>query len=267
MKKILISIASAVSALALSSCFQYEMTITLNKDGSGTVVEETLMGGAMLAMISQLAEGFGAEEGEVDDPVADLLSEENAKERAKELGEGVTLVKIEPIEKNGSKGAKITYAFKDINKLNADLDSGINSIGDEMEEEEGDDKGNQIDFHYKDGKLTVKMPKPDMGDGDEESEMPGAQEMAMMKQMFADMKMGFKLVIAPGIAETNATHRDGDTITLMEMDFGKLVEDPANFEKLAATQNAADPIAAMASLKDVDGVKVEIQPEFTVTLK
>ena len=38
------------------------------------------------------------------------------------------------------------------------------------------------------------------------------------------MKLSVSLVIASGIAETNATHVAGNTITLMEMDMGKLAK-------------------------------------------
>lgn len=272
MKKIFTVIASAVSAMALTSCFQHEMTVTFNKDGSGTVVEESLMSAAMLGMISQFSAGLdaeGAEGANAPDPTAELLSEESANNRAKELGEGVSVAKIEPVERNGGKGARVTYAFADINKLNVDLGSGMNRMGGNDEEApEEPKKENPIGFNYQDGKLTVKMPIPEKADAPEAAaEAPDAQTQAMMKQMFGEMKMGIKLVIAPGIAESNASHRDGDTITLMEMDFGKLVEDPANFEKLAATQNEEDPAVMMAALKDIDGVKLEAKPEFTVTLK
>lgn len=50
------------------------------------------------------------------------------------------------------------------------------------------------------------------------------------------------------------------------MDFGKLIENPENFKKLAAIQNEQDPAAMMAALKDVEGVKIEAQPEFTVSV-
>lgn len=269
MKKFLTTLASAISAVALTSCFQHEITVTLNKDGSGTVVEESLMGAAMLAMIGQFAAGLEAEGAEAQDPAAELLSEESANERAKELGEGVSVAKIEPIEVDGAKGARVTYAFTNINQLNVDLGSGMNSMGGGGEEDpDAPKKQNPIGFDYKDGKLTVKMPVPDRADAQETpAEAPDAQTQAMMKQMFADMKMGIKLAMAQGIAESDASYRDGDTITLMEMNFGKLIENPANFEKLAATQNEEDPAVMMAALKGIDGVKLEAKPEFSVTLK
>lgn len=267
MKKHLLSFVLAFAALFLSSCIQHEMTITLNKDGSGTLVEETVMGAEMLGMLEQMAAGFGGEE--AGNPLEELLSEEKAGKRASELGEGVTLGKIEPINLNGGKGARVTYNFEDINKLSPDLGSGMNNIPG-ADEEEQETKENPLAFKYEDGKLTVTMPKPEKSDTPEEVrdvEMPNdPQAEAMMKQVFGSMKMSMKLVIAPGIAETNATHHDGDTITLMEMDFGKIVNSPDGFKKLAATQDEEDPARVMAALEGIDGVKLEAEPEITVTL-
>ena len=96
--------------------------------------------------------------------------------------------------------------------------------------------------------------------------MDSPEAQAMMKQMFADMKMSLKLVIEPGIAETNASHKDGNTITLMEMNMGKLMENAETLKKLGKV-NQNDPTATMDALKGIDGVKVETQKEVTVQLK
>lgn len=270
MKNRILSFVTAACALFLASCLQHEMTITLNKDGSGTLVEETVMGGEMLAMLEEMAAGFGGGQDAGGGPLDDLLSEDKAKKRAGELGEGVTFAKIEPIDANGGKGARVTYNFEDINKLRPDLGSGMNNMPG-ADEDDQDTKENPLVFQYEGGKLTLTMPKPEKdeaADAVQDVEMPDdPQATAMMKQVFRDMKMSMKLVIAPGIAETNATHRDGDTITLMEMDFGKIVENPDGLKKLAATQNEEDPARIMESLKDIDGMKIETEPELTVTLK
>jgi hypothetical protein len=273
-RKTLIAILTSVTALALSACFQHETTINLKKDGSGTLVEETRMSGQMLAMISQFAGGLGGEEAEAQDPLKDLLSEDKAKERAKQLGEGVTFEKIEPVTVGDAKGARVTYRFADINKLRVSTEDSMNQMGapDGLPDAAKPDAAAKkpITFIYKDGVLTIRPPldadKPGAEDKAEAAEGMGAQEMEMMKQMFADMKISYKLVAESGIAETNATHRDGDTITLMEMDMNKLMEKPDNFNKLAAVDQD-NPAAAMEALKDIDGVKAEVKPEVTVKLK
>jgi len=72
-------------------------------------------------------------------------------------------------------------------------------------------------------------------------------------------------VVDSGIAESDATHRDGNTITLMDVEMGKLLENPETLKKLKAA-NQQDPQAAMAALRGVKGVKMEVKPKITVQL-
>lgn len=275
LKQKLTAALAAATALALSSCFQHETTINLKKDGSGTIVEETRMSGQMLAMMAQFAAGFGAEEGDAQDPVKDMLSEEKAKKRAAELGEGVTVEKIEPVTVGTSKGARVTFRFEDINKLRVSTDNAMSMMSDTMPGEAVEEAatGEQpITFKYKDGTLVISTnidapkDKADAEKTEEDADDDLEEGMEMMKQMFADMKISMKLVVEPGIAETNATHRDGDTIILMEMDMNKLMENPDNLKKFGAI-DGEDPAAAMEAMRGIDGVKAELKPEVTVKLK
>src|SRR5687768_5492094 len=102
MKRFFLSWASVVAACFTTSCFQNETTVHLNKDGSGTLVEETRLGGQALEMLAQFSQLGGAAPGaEKKDPLADMISPDKAKVRAAKLGEGVTFVKVEPTEKDG----------------------------------------------------------------------------------------------------------------------------------------------------------------------
>lgn len=274
MKTFLRFLAPLLVMLALPGCLQYEATIRLNKDGSGTFEERTLFGAQMMEMMDQFAAMGG--EGAAQDPFADMMSADKAKARAAKLGEGVTFDKAEKVDHNGAKGVKITYRFKDINKLKAGMGDGLQGAnpmggmapgGVEKPEEE------PMTFSYSGGKLTIHLPQGDKdkakeaagdaaggGMGDMENN-PQAEEM--MKQMLGDMRMSMKLVVEPGIADTDATHRDGNTITLMEMDMGKLIENKDAFKKLT-TMDQDDPAKAMELLKGIDGVKVETKEKVTV---
>lgn len=271
MKKLLLLLASALISLALPGCFQSETTVHLNKDGSGTLVEETRLGAQMMAMMGQMA-GLGGEN--APNPMQEMFSEEKAKERATTLGEGVTFEKSETLDADGTMGARVTYQFKDINKLKVSTDDSMKNMSPTGDMGVvGAKESKPIAFSYTDGKLTVKMPQPDKAaDAPADAEdaagpdMDSPEAQDMVKQMMGDMKMSFKLVIEPGIAETNASHQDANTITLMEMNMGKLVENPDNLKKLTAMKQD-DPSAAMEALKGVDGVKFEAKPEITVTVK
>lgn len=266
---------AAASVLALSSCFQHETTITLKKDGSGTVVEETRLGAQMLEMMNQFAAGFGGDNAEPQDPLKDMLSEEKAKKRATELGEGVTFEKIEPVTVGASKGARTTFRFADINKLRISTSDSMTQMatpgGLPGQAKPAAAGKKPVVFIYNDGVLTIRPPldaeKPDAEDKKEAAQnLDDPQAMAMMKQMFTDMKVNIKLVAEPGIAETNASHRDGDSIILMEMDMNKLMANPDALKKLAEVDQK-DPAAAMEAMKGIDGVKAEVKPEVTVKLK
>ena len=279
MKRFLLPLASAIAALSLTSCLQNETTIHLNKDGSGTLVEETTLGAQMLAMMEQMAGAFGGAAGGADkkDPMADSFSEKKAKARAATLGEGVTLEKNEAITKDGNKGGRATYHFADINKLRISPSDGMKDaspmggMGGHMPEAK---KSKPIIFTYAPGKLTIAMPEQEKVDGPapeapaapaEERPEPGEQDIVMMKQMMGDMKISLKVVIEPGIAETNATHHTGNTITLMEMDMGKLMENPEALKKMGKADKN-DPAAAMELFKGIQGMKMETQKEITVKL-
>jgi hypothetical protein len=88
----------------------------------------------------------------------------------------------------------------------------------------------------------------------------------MVKQMLGDMKVSLKLVANPGIAESNATYKSANTITLMEMDMAKLLEKPDALKKLGKIDKR-NPAAAIQTLKGFEGAKLEAQKEVTVKLK
>lgn len=139
-----------LAALALPSCLQNETTVTLNKDGSGTVVEETFLGAKMLEMMTQFAQP-GA-----PDPVAEMFSEDKAKAKIAKMGEGVE--------------------------------------------------------------------------------------------------------------STNATYTEGDTITLFDVQVGKMFAQKDELKKIGETSKT-DMDAAKAAFAKLDGIKVETKRDVTVTLK
>lgn len=283
------------AVLALSGCLQNETTIRVKADGSGTIVEETLLGAQMMAMLS----GFGGLGGDQDkdkpakDPLDEMFGADKAKEKAAKMGEGVTLDKVEKIEKDGKKGARTTYKFADINKVTirpdeatGGMDEGAGAAPADPAADpaappaaEAKKKGDPIKFQMADGKLTITMPKPDAGkkdkaEGDKpEGEKPAegdaaekAQAEMMMKTMLADMKIAIRVVAEPGIASTDATHVDGDTVTLMEMNFGEIVANPEAMKKMEKLEGKS-PDEVAAALKDIKGVKMETKEKISIKMK
>lgn len=256
---------SAAMALLVTSCMEHHVTIRLNKDGSGTITEETTLGAKMLAMIEQMA-GIGGEGAEAPDPTADLVDEEKAKKSAAAMGEGVTLEKVEKIDEAERKGGRTVYAFKDINKVKYAFGGALDDMGPGGEEGAADEK-EPLEWAYKDGVLTIKnkgLEKPE--DGEEETPEADPAQLAQAKQMLDGMRMSVRLEFPGGIEETNASHRDGETVTMMEMDMGKLLEDPEAFAKLQKAQPET-PADMAEALKGIEGMKVDTNEELRVKLK
>lgn len=252
-----------VAALALPSCLQNETTVTLNKDGSGTVVEETFLGAKMLEMMTQFAQPGQP------DPVAEMFSEEKAKAKIAKMGEGVEYVKTEMIDADGKKGARTHYKFADINKLKVSPSGAVDDMNKDApgEEEKEDEKEKTVSFSYADGKLKVVTPPTDFKDMDMGGEGAENPEMeAMMTEMMADMRLTLKLKAPGGIESSNATFTEGDTVTLFDVQVGKMFAQKDELKKIGETAKT-DKEAAKAAFSKLDGIKIETKEDVTVTLK
>ncbi len=272
-------IFSALFVLGLSSCLEIHETITLKKDGSGTIMEETVLGAQLSAMMQMAALQGG------EGAAPDLFGEDMALKRAEKFGKGVSVVKVEKINQEGKTGSRVTYRFTDINAVSLDLSDGSSSLKAMAPQmaEAADEKGAEIKpirFHYKEGMLTIDNPQPpkeavDAAKGaakeaiEKEPAQAGAeaaQMQAMAMQMMKDMKMSAKVVIESGIAETNASHHAGNVITLMEMDMGKLMANPDVMKQLQGF-DMKNPEELQKKLKTIDGVKVEEREKVSVKSK
>jgi hypothetical protein len=290
------ALSAFVVAILFAGCFQSEVVISVKPDGSGTVTETMLMSKAMVEQMKMMSEGFGkltAAAGEAAnqaDPAAktakpegaaarngfDLLDEKKLKEAAAKMGTGVTFVSAKKHSTDKGEGYIATYAFTDINQLRIDQEpsDSMPDAGPGMQvKKEG--KSEPLTFQFKKGKtaeLIVKNPadlKPAADqpktDKPAAADAPGGEEMAlmMMQQMFKDMKVTIAIEVVGKVVKTNAEHVSGNRATLMEMDFNKLLTNPAKLKELGKA-NPNTLAETKALLKGVEGVKVESQPSVSI---
>lgn len=266
MKRFIAYIGAVAASLLLSACFEMSSVVTVNKDGSGIIEESVLLGAQLKAMMG----AGGAEGGEGGPNLKDLVPDKaKAEERAKKLGEGVTVKSHEAIKMpDGREGVKVTYAVADLSKLK------YQPLNEGKDGGSSEDK-KPITFSVSGGTVTVNLPadKPkENTDGAEKPKVPAEQmqaQMAMMKPMFAGMRMAVKIKAASGIASSDATNVSGDTVTIMDIQFDKLMEKPEAFAKFAETMDdkSMTPAQAAEKFKGVDGIKIEGKEKITITLK
>jgi hypothetical protein len=176
-------------------------------------------------------------------------------------------------------GVLATYKFADVSKITVSPGSG--GPGDEGGEEEVN-KDEQIQFAFAKGDkpvLTVKMPKKEEMKKDEAGEPAaageegepadageGAAEMAMMAQMFQGMKIGMTVEVDGKVTETTATNRKDSTVTLMEIDFGKMMANP-DFAKKMKSPDQMEDFAKFAEMAKDFGATIEPKDEISITFE
>jgi hypothetical protein len=282
--KTLRSLALAVFAVCgFTGCLQVDRLVKLNPDGSGTIEESVVISKAFADQMKAMTGGLGAlaggdkpADGKPSAPAFNLIDETKLKEAAGKMGEGVSFVSATPVSNASGDGFVAIYAFKDISKVKLSKDMGDTipqNPGAGLSIKAAAAVGEPITFEFTKGapsSLTVNIPPPELTaksepKADEPAAPAGGDEMAMMmmQQMFKDMKISVAIEVAGKIAQTNASNVAGARVTLVEMDFNKVMANPAKFKALsnARPKSIAD---AEALLKGVEGVKIETQPKVTV---
>ena len=291
MKKGFLTTLMVLATALLAGCFQSERTVQVKADGSGTVEEIVLLSKALTGMLDAATEGgneaAGDAKGAAPKKKEDQLAAQEKEARAKlaGMGEGVSLVSVTPVQRGDFEGYKAVYAFKDINtlKLASDPTPGTPGGG----------SGKATTFRFTRGENSVLVvssgsaappeaketkeasaAKPDAPAGAESQpaagEAPKADQeaaMQMLKQMFTGMKLSEKIVVEGTIVESNALFRSGPEITVVDVDFGKLLSTkPEELTKLQSVPQD-DKEKLLLAMSKIQGFKVDMNDELRVVFR
>lgn len=272
--------------LFLSGCMQFGTVVRVKPDGSGYIEETILLKKEFLkqmqAMAENMAKQFGeASQNEKKDSTTtvqqpDFFNEAKLKEQAAEFGEGVTFVSSSKITSDDYEGVKAVYAFADINKIRIKQDSKEKMQPSPAESGTASKKNNNITFAFTKGKpseLIIKIPalqNPSKTDTATEEKAPapstgelGEEGKALAVNMFKGMKMSLYVDVDGTIDETNATYRKGTRLTLLEVDFGQMLEKPEQLLKITQSKPAtAEEVKKL--MQDFPGIKFELTNEVKV---
>lgn len=242
MKQLIALIAIVVSS---SACLRSTTTITVKADGSGTVVQETGVSQQALAMLKGMGGGASGSGPEA------MFGEEQAKKAADMMG--VQFVSGEPIKTADLEGYRARYSFTDIRNVRMRMNQADSlAAGDQAKKEPPFTFG----FDQKGGSsvLTITvpeqhqsiegLPKPAPG-----NEAANQQALQMMKVMMKGLYVDVALAVDGKIVKTNAPHVNGSTVTLLQVDFDKLLADEGALTKLQSA-------TTLKGLTDIPGMKV-----------
>jgi hypothetical protein len=269
MKALKIVVLLALS-LALMGCFESIVLLRVNKDGSGTIEETVVISDAFM----ELMKSFGGEEsagGEEED----AIDEQQLTDKAASMGEGVRYVSAEPVKTDRGSGYKAIYSFSDINDVRINQNPGENVSPPPMGGEEEGPVEEWLRFNFSGGRtatLEIVYPRDmDMEQEEEpaegETDMDSNPEMMeMMRELYKDMHIGIAVEVDGEITETNASYVDGSTVTLMDIDFAKILEDEEKFRELMnANPKTVEEMKEL--VKDNPGIKVEIEESIRIRFR
>jgi hypothetical protein len=262
MKKIHLLLLAAVSFI-LTSCLEIKSTVIVNKDGTATIEESVLLG-AQLAAMMQAGGGQG------DQLKGLVMDKAKAEERAKKLGEGVTVKSHEEVKTpDGKSGVKVVFAVADLAKLKY--------VPFEPEQEgKPASKSEPMTFALSSSSLTITNPEADKKKGgNAEKPKKSAEELAqmkaqmgMMKPMFAGMRMTIEVKGAGGIASSDATHFNDGTVSYLDIQFDKLMDNTDAFMEVMESGEGGMSISEAATkFSEIEGLKIEGKKVVTVELK
>ena len=243
----------------------------------GTIEETVMMSNEVINMFKQFASSFSEDSSKTED--FEMFKEEDARKRASDYGEGVEYVSGEHVNSDTQEGFKAIYSFKDLNllKINQNPNSKLSMDelkGEGIDQDTVDVKEEYVNFQFIKGspsEIIVHFSQPkekkDNKFDNEESESDTASqnmaEMGQLKQILKDLKMTLSLELNGKIEETNATYVDNSKITLFEIDFGKLIDDPEKFKEFTKIHpNSLDELKEI--VKGIPGIKIEMSEPMMV---
>lgn len=276
----------AAVSISLPGCITFLTQINVKGDGSGTMVQTITMNPEQIKeSMEGIAKQMGAATTESKEDPKNKSSkasgkgpfkEGDLKDKVADLGAGVTFVSAEEIDTKTAAGVRVTYAFKDINQLavNPKPAAAMGTTG------AGASSEDALKFRFTrmpngNAVLTVVLPPPKQDAAKEQPATPPAaaspgepaQNMSMMiMQMFKGLHMGMAINVEGKVIKTNSPYVEGSKVTLMDIDFDRLLSDEKGFKALSEKMEKAmgDDRKTMEALKGIKGLKITTDPEISI---
>jgi hypothetical protein len=267
----IVALCCVISLVA--GCFQVETRVSVKPDGSGVVEERMLISDKVAQQIDEMAKAFAGPEGKTE-PFS-LHDRKKLVARAREMGEGVALVSSREVHEAGYTGYVAVYSFRDITRVRLSSD-GAKKMAESGEKDAA--RGEKpILFRFTPGKtarLVVIPPgeemkaKPAVKEAAEKSDeegkpKPTPEQEKEAREMLKGMRFSFVIEVKGHVVESNATHREGNRITLFDFDFDKM---GANMESLQSLKRAETLSFAEAKdvLKGIPGFKMDMNDRLEI---
>ena len=223
--------------------------------------------------------GESPAESEEADPLAAMTavpSQEQLEEMARRMGPGVSPVSAEPLESGSAKGYKVVFRFTDINQVRLNQNPASGLSGSPMAAAAADPEAEEsYTFRFTRGNpgvLQIIAPPEPPQEAEEEADPQsmGQEEreamLEMMRLLYKDLRVRISVELPGSIVSSNASYRQGNRVTLVDLDLTRLLEDEARFRQLAMA-NPKTLQESKALLQNTPGIRVELKERVEVRFR
>jgi hypothetical protein len=192
------------------------------------------------------------------------LSEQQARDAAASLGTGVTYVSSTAIDSPEGVGRDMTYAFTDIEQLTLDPSPPAPG-GLPVTPANTADRVSFTLTRQPDGNSLLRIVVPELpalgGASGAGAGVPSADQIAMLKPMFAGARLSIAIEPAGQLVRTSSPFVNGQRVVLLEVDVDTVLKDDTLLQRL---QSARTPDETRTILTNLPGLKVTLDPEITI---
>ncbi|HEY6837461.1 MAG TPA: hypothetical protein VI389_01830 [Geobacteraceae bacterium] len=280
MKRILRLFGLGTLLATLSGCFQVSTVVRVNQDGSGTIEERMLVSKKLVAQLNEFMHAF-AEEGTEPPKPMELFEPEKLRQAAKGMGEEVSFTGAKKLDTDEFEGYAAEYAFADINRLRLNQKSSPPLPSAKTEDKSPalmfsftkGTKGNPATLVVRQQDAQAASPAPNTAppataSSPEQAAKPGATpadpQIKALEDMFNGLRISMAVEVNGTITKTNATYHDASRVTVIDLDWERLSGASDKLAGLGASGGDISVAEARKILKDIPGIKVDLNDELRV---
>ena len=266
------AVGFVVLLFALAGCLEISTIVSVKPDGTGTISEQMLMSNSSF---SEMALTDGDKKGQS----GQLPGKESFDKKSLGMGDGVHFVSVRPIVTKTQSGYEALYSFRNINLLqvNSSPDNGVSADSTSGEQSPTKQK-HYVRFFMKEGspsRLVIVMDQekdaPLSGSSATVKPKQNPEQLKMattiMKQFLKGMRVFMAVDVNGSILSTNATYRKEKRVTLMDVDFDKLLANQKQFASFAALGSYPSSQEMRKIMKKIPGIKLETQKEVEISFQ
>lgn len=253
--------------VVLCGCLQMQTVITVKRDGSGTVRQRLVMKREIVMMMNAFSNQ--AKEGRAK-KTSGLFDQQELRKKAASMG--VTYVSGKKISTESGDGYEAVYSFKDINRI---------SVGESPDAQAGIIPGIEADSSKPKKKITFEITKGSPASlvihlpPSEKNKQSGHDttkpqnvddDLMMAKMILKGMRITTVVEVQGLVTESDATFREGQKITLINVDFDKLLDDETLVRKAMEYHDIPED-EATELMKKHPGLAIEQKKQIVVRFK